>query len=795
MTTSVKNNLLALALCIAGISSSYSQARSAICSLGDLKNDSLLPFIDSLKISCGTADLKKLHERLPSLAALSYIELNGEADEDQFTETFKALNVLANLKAICFNNNVFTEFPQGTVFPKALEKIIIQNSESVDYSRVLDQVCSLPALKELQLDVYSIFDLPQNMDLPVQLERLVIISRDDAISEDAETIEKTGIQHTFDFFASNEKQTAVQYISSAGMIDSDEYQELMKRFRSHYSYAFALKKFNDEAGGFIPFYNHVKPPIRGLDVPGNNYTIHPGIDNVLLYPSGTRIMIPANCFRDKSGKPVSGSVNISYREFRDPVEILVSGIPMKYDSAGEVNHFESAGMFEIIASQGKQELQLVPGKKIEMNFVSTSRDSTYNFYAFNDSTGNWDYKTKPRTVTKATTIEAPTSNAMTMYRNLSRRRQTYRDKTTFRERFESPEFLYTVRFDPVSNKNNRITYKKFFRSYGHSTRSLIRLYGAKKTKSGEIIFKIRSYPDAHPELSEFNSVYFVSNENLSIQQFKAKYQRRKYFNDARIYQKGQQVEIRLKGQGAQPFSTIAADVATLDGNGKAHRLRSVNSIFRKYNRRLKNRGEEFDKIVRKGKNYRDREFEVSNPDDFNLYAFNASQKYMTGNEKSMTQAEWMTCYQQLVEKEKQALNNSAATSGNLVNSLSLDGMGIYNCDQIQRLNDPVKIFADYHSPDASSIYPVATYIIDKKINAVLQYDGYNGFSADKIAFSNSRNAENVMLAIKGDGSMAIYTTDEFKSKTFRNKRHFDFGVKEVNTTFTTVAELKKYIGL
>lgn len=791
--TFTKNNLLALALCIASISG-YSQHNTSICRLGDIKNDSLLPFIDSLKISCGTKDIKKLDKQLYSLHALSYVELYGEADESEWAKLFIALNNTPGLKALCFNNNGFSEFPQEIKLPVTLEKMIIENNELIDYSRVLDQVCSLPLLKELQVDVYTIFDLPQKLDLPKQLERLTIINKDDVISEDAETIANAGRQHTFDFFADNEKQTVVQYKSSAGMIDSDEYQELTKRFKSHYSYAFALKQYNTETADFIPSYKFVKPPIAGLDVERNTYTINSGIDNVLLYPSGTRIFIPANCFRDKAGKAVTGSVRLSYREFRDPVDILVSGIPMKYDSAGEVTHFESSGMFEISASKDKAALELVPDKKIEMNFATTSRDSSYNFYVFNDSTGNWEYKTKPSTVTKATSIEAPKSPAVATYRNLLSRRQKYRDTTKFRARFESPEFLYTVRFDPVSNRNNRIMNKSFLRSYEHSTKSLIRLYGAKKTKSGEIIFKIRSYPDAHPELTEFNSVYFVSNENLSIQQFKAKYVRRNYYNDARICQKGQQLEIRLKGQGTQPFSTISADAATLDNKGKTHELRSLDMVFRKYNRKLKKREAEFNSLVKKGKNYQDKEFEISNANDFDLYAFNGAQKYMTGNERSMTQAEWMTYYKQLVEKEKLALNNSAATSNNLVNSLSLDGMGIYNCDQIQRLNDPVQIFADYHS-DSASVEPVATYIIDKKINAVLQYDGYRGFSADKIAFSNSKNAENVMLAIKADGSMAIYTADEFKSKTFRNKRHFDFRVKEISTSFTTVAELKKYIGL
>ena len=786
--------MLALALCIASIYS-YSQ-HNAICRLGDIKNDSLLPFIDSLKISCGTKDIKKLNRQLPSLTALSYVELDGEADEAEWTTLFIALNNTPGLKAVCFNNNGFTEFPQGVILPETLEKMIIQNNDDIDYSRVLDQVCGLPALKELQVDVYTIFDLPQKPDLPRQLERLIIVNKDDVISEDAATIAGSGTQHTFDFFADNEKQTLVHYKSSAGMIDSDEYQELTRRFKSHYSYAFALKQYNTETAEFSPAYKFVKPPVKGIDVERTGYTINSGIDNVLIYPSGTRIFIPANCFRDQTGKPVTGSVRLSYREFRDPVDILVSGIPMKYDTAGEVSHFESAGMFEISASQNKAPLELAPGKKIEMNFVSTSKDSCYNFYAFNDSTGNWDYKTKPATVTPQTRIRLNGTQAFSVFQLMRNSSPKIRDTTTFSQRFESTAFVYTLQAnkatDPASRTGFDIGMK---RSVSHRVNSLVRISRVRKTKAGEVLFKLRFYREAHPELNDFKNVYFACTENISAAQFKKQYVAGKSFNDIRMYKKGQQVQLRLKGKGAQPFYTINADLVTLDDEGKTHRLTSVNTLIKKYSRKLRSREKEFNKLVKSGKNHKDEEYVITNPKDLDLYAFNAAKPYMSNMEKKMTMEEFITYNNQLMEKQKQELNTSAATASNLVNSLSLDGMGIYNCDQIQRLQNPVEIFADYHSRDSAAIQPAATYIIDKKINAVLQYDGYLGFSADKIAFSNSKNAENVMLAIKADGSMAIYTADEFKSQTFRNKRHFDFKVKEVNTSFTTVAELKKYIGL
>jgi len=65
---------------------------------------------------------------------------------------------------------------------------------------------------------------------------------------------------------------------------------------------------------------------------------------------------------------------------------------MTYDSGGVVNQFQSAGMFELYASQNNKELNLKPGKTIDMKFVSTDTSNTYNFYQYSEKDSNWVYK-------------------------------------------------------------------------------------------------------------------------------------------------------------------------------------------------------------------------------------------------------------------------------------------------------------------------------------------------------------------------------------------------------------------
>ncbi|HRD40305.1 MAG TPA: hypothetical protein PLC65_16880, partial [Bacteroidia bacterium] len=78
----------------------------------------------------------------------------------------------------------------------------------------------------------------------------------------------------------------------------------------------------------------------------------------------SKIKVPQNAFVNKAGPDIIGDVEIQYREMHDQADIIASGIPMTYDSAGTKYHFESAGMFDIKASQNGEQVFLKHGKQI-----------------------------------------------------------------------------------------------------------------------------------------------------------------------------------------------------------------------------------------------------------------------------------------------------------------------------------------------------------------------------------------------------------------------------------------------
>jgi len=151
--------------------------------------------------------------------------------------------------------------------------------------------------------------------------------------------------------------------------------------------------------------NFIKPPFLDRGVEQEIYSINTDKDQEIITESGSKIKIKKNIFVDEEGKIVSGKVNIEYRDFHNPIEIFLSGIPMEYDSSGVKSIFETAGMFELRAYQNDKPLGIKYGEEVEMNLVSTSSEKDFNFYSFNESTGNWIYEDKTMDIVVESKIE------------------------------------------------------------------------------------------------------------------------------------------------------------------------------------------------------------------------------------------------------------------------------------------------------------------------------------------------------------------------------------------------------
>lgn len=137
----------------------------------------------------------------------------------------------------------------------------------------------------------------------------------------------------------------------------------------------------------------VKSPSGKLNIPYTGYRIS-GTDGGSITHKATKIKVPANSFVDKQGQDIRGEVTIAYREFHHPADIIVSGIPMAYDSAGQHYNLESAGMFDIRGYHNGEPVFIKPDKNLEVELASQNAEHRFNQYYFDTVAGNWLYMKK-----------------------------------------------------------------------------------------------------------------------------------------------------------------------------------------------------------------------------------------------------------------------------------------------------------------------------------------------------------------------------------------------------------------
>ncbi|HLP13879.1 MAG TPA: leucine-rich repeat domain-containing protein [Flavobacteriales bacterium] len=127
------------------------------------------------------------------------------------------------------------------------------------------------------------------------------------------------------------------------------------------------------------FYPFSGGPVANIQVPVYRTVINATTPSTFA-TENVSLSIPANAFKTQTGEPVTGNVQLNYREFFDPLAIAFSGINMKMDTNNRGNYMSSAGMFELSASQNGKELVLDPNKPIAVEVNATQTGNEFGLF-------------------------------------------------------------------------------------------------------------------------------------------------------------------------------------------------------------------------------------------------------------------------------------------------------------------------------------------------------------------------------------------------------------------------------
>jgi hypothetical protein len=135
--------------------------------------------------------------------------------------------------------------------------------------------------------------------------------------------------------------------------------------------------------------NFINPAFKEFNIPFEEFSFDSQSGDTIFCENGTILLFPPSSFVDNKGNIIKGKVNISYREFSNPIDFFVSGIPMNYDSANTKYFFESAGMCEIYATKENVPVFVNPENKPEVNLVSNNKGENFNLYYLDTLQKKW----------------------------------------------------------------------------------------------------------------------------------------------------------------------------------------------------------------------------------------------------------------------------------------------------------------------------------------------------------------------------------------------------------------------
>lgn len=138
----------------------------------------------------------------------------------------------------------------------------------------------------------------------------------------------------------------------------------------------------------------VASPFTGVNVSYNKFTIESNTDATITTASGSKIYVSSASLTDTAGKPINEPVELSYREFMNPAEIMASGIPMTFTDkqAGIKKPFQSAGMFELLAeTKSGKKVNINPKYPVRVDLASNNNGNDYSNFYLNKTTGEWVY--------------------------------------------------------------------------------------------------------------------------------------------------------------------------------------------------------------------------------------------------------------------------------------------------------------------------------------------------------------------------------------------------------------------
>ena len=481
----------------------------------------------------------------------------------------------------------------------------------------------------------------------------------------------------------------------------------------------------------------ISPPFKSFNIPYKKFHVDASAGDTIIYHTGTEVHIPKRAFVDKNGNPVTGEVEIQYREMHTPADFFISGIPLEYDSGGTKYAFESAGMMEMLAFRENDTVYLHPDKEVDVLFASAYEGTDYNVYYYDKKQKNWVYKGKDE-------VMKPTADTV-----------------------EGPEYA-TPLADEEPNPNQKAQplpeeEKRELASIEQEVEQIKKAKPVKPQKANpqKPAMRIDVNAAEFPEIAVYENMLFeFTNDNKEVNP-----------NDAHVVWSDVKVEKWKRGTYRITFSTAEKSVQYV-----------VKPVFegRSYKDAMKVFHEKYE------------EYEAKLADKKA-----AEKRQRRQYEKTIQeQSERRSAYEKLMEERERRMRETAdsvalawqqqnATTRRFIRAFSIDGLGIWNCDAVRRMPGGNVVSASFVDDNQNHLNLRKVYLVQKNRNQIISY------SKSQLGnFEYDPGRRNMLWAVTPENRLAVFTYDDFRGVPNR-KGPYTFQMTVVDREFNSTAEIQE----
>lgn len=483
-----------------------------------------------------------------------------------------------------------------------------------------------------------------------------------------------------------------------------------------------------------PFIN---PAFSNLDITFETMSVQAESGGTLKLKNGSIIKIPKNAFKDEKGNQVSGKVDIRYREFRDAIDMLVSGIPMQYDSVGPKSQLESAGMFEIQGVQNGKTIALT--KDIVVEMASTNFAGNFNQYFLDTVSRTWKYLGRDKIVKDKNKVDLASENDFIMSDT-------------------SADFN-----DNGFGDNSLTVYQNKVQSTKENINALKKEEPVKpiKTKVQNYHFDLDVLPSEFPELTDYRGLQFeVGPENKS-------------FNEKLYAIVWDDVKLNYNTPGKNYKIAFVKDGKTSEfvvypvyqGKDSVKVMALYQTKFKTYEKKLNER------ILAEKKAKEEYELQQKKWEEERI----AEQKRYEAEQKKYA--------------EEALKKSSSIDYSNIRNAFTVNQFGIYNSDCPFRFSNEVTMKISFTNENGKPLQVDIAYHIDAKRNTLFSH--YYG-NSKAYTFNYDQKSRNTLFSVSSKNELWVFSTEDFKTVSPAEGK-YTFKMKKSDKTFKTVQGLRDYL--